>query len=111
MLFLHPADPTLTTDSIMEVVKGVEYRWWDLGHELVVQTSKKEDIGRLYPRNHQRMEATLEYYTKHHPVPSWKEFAEALHRVELYKQANEVKTKYIEGMAVYHVMCDLDSSS
>ena len=34
MLSPHPADPTLTTDNLMEVVKEVEHRWEDLGRKL-----------------------------------------------------------------------------
>ena len=34
MLSPHPADPTLTTDNLMEVVKGVKHCWEDLGFEL-----------------------------------------------------------------------------
>ena len=38
MFLPHPADPTLTTDNLMEVVKEVEYRWEELREELRVRT-------------------------------------------------------------------------
>ena len=75
MLSPHPADPTLTTDNLMEVVKGVEDRWYRLGHWLDVPLSKRKEIERLYHSDHQRMEAVLDYYVKYHPAPSWKEVA------------------------------------
>ena len=53
MLSPHPADPTLTTDNLMEVVKGVEYHWGGLGLGLDVPQSKKRKI-RLW--NHKQTE-------------------------------------------------------
>ena len=105
MLSPHPADPTLTTDNLMEVVKGVEDRWWDLDLWLGVPRSKREEVERLYHSDHQRMEAVLDYYIKYHPAPSWKHFAEALQGMWLHKQADEVTTKYVKGMDVNHVTC------
>ena len=40
ILFPHPAEPTLTTDNLMEVVKGVEHYWYGLGHKLGVPETK-----------------------------------------------------------------------
>ena len=105
MLSPHTADPTFTTDNLMEVVKGVEDRWWNLGKRHGMPLSKRKDVERLYHSDHQRMEAVLDYYIKYHPAPSWKHFAQALQRIELYKQADEVTTKYVKGMDVNHVTC------
>jgi len=89
----------------MEVVKGVEHCWWDLGDRLDVPDSKSEELRRLYRRDHHRMEAVLDYYVKYHPAPSWKHYAAALHKVWLHEQADEVTTKYVKGMDVNHVTC------
>ena len=105
MLSPHPADPTLTTDNLMEVVKGVEDHLWGLGGVLGVPLSKMEEVERLYHSDYQKMEAVLDNYVKYHPAPSWKYFAQALQRVWLHKQADEVTTKYVKGMDVNHVTC------
>jgi len=64
-----------------------------------------EKVGRFYHSVHHSMEAVLDYYVKHHPEPSWDMIAEGLESLELHKQADEVTTKYVEGMDVNHVTC------
>ena len=105
MLSPHPADPTLTTDNLMEVVKGVEHCWDDLGVRLGVSLSKRNEIRSLYHSDQHRMQALADHYTTHHPTPSWNKVAEALQGVGLHKQADEVTTKYVKGMDVNHVTC------
>jgi len=104
MLSPHPADPTLTTDNLMEVMKGVEHHWNSLGYLLDVRHSKMVEID-LYHSNQHRMQAFADHYTIHHPTPSWNKVAEGLQRVGLRKQADEVTTKYVKGMDVNHVTC------
>ena len=105
MLSPHPADPTLTTDNLMEVVKGVEDHWWDLGYWLDVPMSKMSDIRSPYRSDRQRMQALADHYITHHPTPSWNNVSEALQKEGLHKQADEVTTKYVKGMDVNHVTC------
>ena len=50
------------------------------------------------------MEVMVDHYMNT-PSPSWKVIAEALRKVNLHKQADEVITKYVKGMDVNHVMC------
>jgi len=59
----HPADPTITTDNLMEVVKEVEHRWEEFG-ELLGLPSKVENIRGLYKTDHLRMEAVVDNYVK-----------------------------------------------
>ena len=96
MLSSHPADPTLTTDNLMEVVKEVEHRWEDLGHKLGLRTDNLEVHG---------MAVVVDEYVRHYPTPSWKKVATALQKMELDKLADEVTTKYVRGMDVNHVTC------
>ena len=105
MLSPHPADPTLTTDNIMEVVKEVEHRWEDLGHRLGVQRSKRKNIKGLYQSNHLRTEAVVDYFVKCYYDSSWKRVATTLQEMGLRKLADEVTTKYVRGMDVSHVTC------
>ena len=106
MLSPHPADPTLTTDNLMEVVKEVEHRWWDLGLNLGFNGMS---VGGGHPwlflRNEkiQEMESMIDEYVRHHPTPSWKKVATALQKMELDKLADEVTTKYVRGMDMDHV--------
>ena len=111
MLSPHPADPTLTTDKLMEVVKEVEHRWEELGVRLgMVLTGKLASIKGLYQSDHLRMEAVVDYYLKYHPTPSWKDVAVALQDMELHKEADSITTNYVRGMDVIesHDMLDFE---
>ena len=105
MLSPHPADPTLTTDNLMEVVKGVEEHWYVLGRRLGVPLSKRRQINSLYKSDQHQMQALADNYTTHHPTPSWNNVARELQGEGLYKQADEVTTKYVKGLDVNHVTC------
>ena len=99
MLSPHPADPTLTTDNLMEVVKDVEHRWEELGHILDLPMYQLQQSGV------HGMADVVDEYVRRYPTPSWKKVATALQRMELDKLADEVTTKYVRGMDVNHVTC------
>ena len=105
MLSPHPADPTLTTDNLMEVVKEVEHRWEDLGHELGLRTQSLSDrqlIG-VDGEEIRGMTDVVDDYVRHYPTPSWKQVGAALQKMKIDKLADEVTTKYVRGMDVNHV--------
>ena len=106
MLSPHPADPTLTTDNFMEVVKEVEHRWEDLGHNLGLRKSTfvgTKILTQLVDVH--GMADVVDEYVRHYPTPSWKKVATALQEMELDKLADEVTTKYVRGMDMNHVTC------
>ena len=129
MLSPHPADPTLTTDNLMEVVKEVEHRWEDLGYKLGLRTlidgeHRWEDLGEGlgFPKVNGRLTgvdgeeihgiaAVVDAYVRCYPTPSWKEVATVLQRMKLDKLADEVTTKYVRGMDVNHVTFDTEIKS
>ena len=119
LLSPHPADPTLTTENLMEVVRGVEGHWEDLSDELLVRHSERQNIQRLYQSNHQKMEAIIKHYVRHYPTSSWSEVADALEDMNLLQLAKVVTTKYVRGMWLelplasggYLLMCIFRSSS
>ena len=94
MLSPHPADLTLTTDNLMEVVKEVEHHWVQLGGELDLNMSGVHGMADV-----------VDEYVRHYPTPSWKKVATALQELELDKLADEVTTKYVRGMDGNHVTC------
>ena len=94
MLSPHPADPTLTTDNLMEVVKEVEHHWEDLGEKLGLHMYKLSGMADV-----------VDEYVRRYPTPSWKQVSTVLQRMELDKMADEVTTKYVRGMDVNHVTC------
>ena len=103
LLSPHPADPTLTTENLMEVVKKVESRWKDLSDKLGVRSSEDQKIQRLYQSDHQKMEALVNHYVRHYPTSSWSEVASALESMKLHQLAKVVTTKYVRGMWLgYH---------
>ena len=87
VLSSHLADPTLTTDNIIEVMKEGKHRWKDLASELGLST----------PGMH-GMEDVVDEYVRRYPTPSWKQVALALQEMELHKLADEVTTKYVKGI-------------
>ena len=109
MLSPHPADPTLTTDNLMEVVKAVEHHWKDLGCKLGLRTEERQLIGEVLigvgGEEIHGMADVVEEYVRHYPTPSWKQFGTVLQRMELDQLADEVTTKYVRGMDVNHVTC------
>ena len=115
MLSRHPADPTLTTDNLMEVVKEVEHRGVDLGDKLGLHTEfgRRSSITSLSDRRLisvdgeeiRGMAEVVDEYVRHYPTPSWKQVATVLQEMEIDKLADEVTTKYVRGMDVNHVTC------
>ena len=99
MLSPHPADPTLSTDNLMEVVKEVEDRWEDLGIKLGL-LKYVDNLSGVHG-----MSDVVDEYVRHYPTPSWKKVAKALQEMELDKLADEVTTKYVRGMDVNRVTC------
>ena len=97
MLSPHPADPTLTTDNLMEVVKEVEHHWEDLGRKLGLDMYRLSGV--------HGMADVVDEYVRRYPTPSWKQVGAALQRMKLDKLADEVTTKYVRGMDVNHVTC------
>ena len=110
MLSPHPADPTLTTDNLMEVVKEVKHRWEDLSRKLDLYTVYDDDddvhqLRRLDGKKIHGMADVVDEYVRRYPTPSWKGVATVLQRMKLDKLADEVTTKYVRGMDVNHVTC------
>ena len=100
-----PADPTLTTENLMEVVRGVEGRWKDLSSNLCsevisrgVRRSEMDKIWHLYQSDHQKMEAIIKHYVRYYPFHSWKDVSSALVEMNLPQLAEVVTTKYVRGM-------------
>ena len=94
MLSPHPADPTLTTDNLMEVLKEVEHHWKDLGLIFGIQLSGVHGMADV-----------VDEYVRRYPTPSWKQVTTVLQEMKLDKLADEVTTKYVRGMDVNHVTC------
>ena len=89
VLSSHLADPTLTTDNLIEVIKEEKHRWEDLASELDLSVFDMHG-----------MEDVVDEYVRRYPTPSWKQVALALQEMELHKLADEVTTKYVRGMNV-----------
>ena len=94
------ADPTLTLDNIMEVVKDTEEHWERLGEELAVGQFERNEIRSNYQNNYLRMEAALNFYIRYHPTSSWKGIATALRAIGFHDLEDVVTTKYVRGVQV-----------
>ena len=106
MLSAHPADPTLTTDNLMEVVKEVEHQWEDLGRKLGLRTRAGKVQTQL--SSVRGMADVVDEYVRRSPTPCWKIVATALQRMKLDKLADEVTTKYVRGRDVTWLILKLN---
>ena len=88
MLSPHPADPTLTTDNLMEMVKEVDHHWEDLGLKLGLRTHINMVGDKLQSQlsGVHGMADVVDEYVRHYPTPSWKKVATALQRMKLDKR-------------------------
>ena len=96
-LVFPPADPTLTTENLMEVVKGVERRWKDLADKLVVR-SEIAEIETLHRSDVERMKAVANEYVRYLPTRTWGRISRALKKMNLHQRANVVMTKHVQGI-------------
>ena len=92
-----PADPTLTTSNMLSVLSGVEERWEELGEQLNVWLSKRNEIKRVQRSSHRRMRALINFYIRYHCAPSWQHISSVLKRMGLQDLAGVVTTKYVRG--------------
>ena len=105
-LFPH-ADLTLTIDRLTKLFQSVENpdrvgrHRRSIGELLGLPQSALEEIKKSYQSMAKRKEAYLDAYTHHHPCPSWKVISEVLWKYELYQQAEEVESTYVQGMHIH----------
>ena len=92
-----PADPTLTTSNMLSVLRGVVERWEELGRNLAVGQSKRNEIRQHHWSNTDRMEALTTFFIRYYPIPSWQRIASALQWMGLQDLADVVTTKYVGG--------------
>ena len=90
-IVFHTADPTLTTDNLMEVLKEVQHRWRDLGYHLRMPLSDVRGMTDL-----------VDVYVRYFYAPSWKNVAASLQNMNLHRLADEVTNKYVRGI---HMCC------
>ena len=99
LLSPHPADPTLTTENLMEVVKGLERRWKDLADKLRVRYKKRAEIKTTYHNDVHRIEAVVDDYVRYKPDRSWGDVARALQEMGLPQKADAITAKCVRGIS------------
>ena len=93
------SDPTLTTDNVTEVVKGVPYSI--LHFVLEVSNGKRREIDHQYQSEEQRREAQVAHAIHTHPCFSWKRLSALLQQyVGCHDAAAEVIRKYVKGQSI-----------
>ena len=94
--FLCP-DPSLTTDNVVEELREVEEEWRELGNQLYIPESKREDIAVTHHSDSDRLRAVLEYWIQTSPCPSWKLLVLALEWIDMFTLAKHIRDKYCGG--------------
>ena len=92
------SDPTLTTDNVTEVVKGVDN--YNLDVVLELSYEKKREIDSQYQSEEQRREALVAHAIHTHPCFSWKRLSARLQLSGSHDAAAEVTRKYVKGQSV-----------
>ena len=75
---VSPSDPSLTVDSVLEVMRKVQ-KWYEVGGALNVPDSKLIEIDE---QSSTEMEKHLElgkYWVNTYPDPSWEQLSRALY--------------------------------
>ena len=89
------ADLTITVEKLVELTEILGDN--DIGNWLNLPESKVGKIKTTYDSPFRRREVYLDLYATHHPCPSWKHVARSLRIIGLVRQADEVKSTYVEG--------------
>ena len=92
------ADLTITVEKLLELIEIVDDE--DIGNWLELPESKVNEIKISYESPFRRREAYLDLYATHHPCPSWKHVARSLRSIGLFRQADEVKSTYVQGTCI-----------
>ena len=93
------SDPTLTTNNVTEVVKGVRYVGLD--YVLEISNRKSREIDNQYQSEEQRKEALVAHAIHTHPCFSWKRLSARLQQYSGHHDAAaEVTRKYVKGQSI-----------
>ena len=93
--FCLSSDPTLTTHSVMEMMKGVSYN--DHYGVLSASFNKWSKIKTQYQSDDQRSEALISHTISTHPCLSWNLLASRLQQWGYSEAAAEVTRTYVKG--------------
>ena len=102
VLLCLSSDPTLTTENVTEVIKGVDY--YSLDVVLEVSDVKRREIDHQYQSEEQRREALVAHAIHTHPCFSWKRLSAGLQRYRYHDAAAEVTRKYVKGQSVIYFL-------
>ena len=75
---VSPSDSTLTVDNVLEVMGKVQ-KWYEVGYELDVPSSKLNKIKEQSSTEMKKSHQVGRYWVNTHPNPSWEELGKALY--------------------------------
>ena len=106
-------DPTLTLPNLTTVLENVD--WYSVGWLMDIPAATRDMIRASGGEDSQRRQKCWEVYLSEHPLPSWKQVADALYiwsslgGTEYLKELEVVQKKYLKGGCVviitYLSMC------
>lgn len=93
-------DPTLTLPNLNTVLEKVN--WYDVGWWMDIPDATRDMIRSSGDDDSQCRRRCWEIYLNKHPAPSWKQVANALHRVgyhekEYLEELEIIQKKYLKG--------------
>ena len=74
-----PLVPALTVENILVALRGIEWRWDDIGRRLCVPWATRKEIRIQHSTVSDRLRAVLLYALTLHPRSSWRCVINALH--------------------------------
>ena len=93
-----PLEPTLTLTNLTTLLKNVD--WNNVGSWMDIPGAKRNMIRQQYASGDdesQCRQKCWELYLTEHPLPSWKQVAEALYQTDHLEELEIVQNMYFKG--------------
>ena len=87
----------------MTVLKGIEWRWDELGWRLHVPWGIRDELWTQHSIDSDRLRAVLQYVLTLHPYASWRSIITALHWIGEHQVADRIMehAEPVTGMHMY----------
>ena len=86
----------------MTALKGIEWRWYDLGYWLYVPGGIRDELRTQHSIESDCLRAMLQYVLTLHPYASWRSIIIALHWIEEHQVADRIM-EYAEPVTGMHM--------
>ena len=103
LCYHFPLVPALSVENILVALRGIEWRWDDIGRGLCVPRATRKEIRSQHSTNSDRLRAVLLYALTLHPRSSWRCVINALHWTWEHQVAERIQdySEPVTGIYTY----------